>query len=76
MVDQYIQPWLRKKTVEFLGEEEETLIAFILGKMKRRCHPNEILEEVEQVLDDDAQPFVIKLWRMLLYNIKIQEAAM
>lgn len=73
IIETYIHPWLSKKMLEFLGEEEETLIQFILGKLNKKCHPNEILEEITQVLDEDAEPFVIKLWRMLIYNIKIKE---
>jgi len=72
IVETYIRPWLNKKMLEFLGEEEETIVLFILDKLKKQCHPNEILDEITQVLDDDAESFVIKLWRMLIYNIQLK----
>jgi hypothetical protein len=37
------------------------------GKLGARCAARDILEELELVLDEDAAPFVLKLWRMLVY---------
>jgi len=49
------------------GEEEESLTDFIVSKLQNRRPPDEILEELSVVLDDDAEQFVVKLWRMLVY---------
>ena len=57
-----------KKMREYLGEEEQTLTDFILTKLHKRCAPSELLTELSAVLDEDALPFVVKLWRMLIYS--------
>lgn len=37
------------------------------GKLQSRCRAEDLLEELSVVLDDAAEPFVLKLWRMLVY---------
>ena len=64
-----MKPWITKKVVEYLGEEEVTLIAFIVAKLSSHCDPKELFGELEAVLDEDAEPFVIKLWRMLIFSV-------
>ena len=66
-----MKPWIEKKMVEYLGEEEPTLIDFIITKLQNKCHPNDIYEELEPILDTEANIFVIKLWRMLIYNVLV-----
>lgn len=64
-----LRPWIVKKMVEYLGQEERTLIDFIIAKMANRCDPSQLLGELEDVLDEDAEQFVIKLWRMLIFSL-------
>ncbi len=68
MVDGTMRAWTLRKMKEYLGEEEQTLTDFILAKLHRRCRPAELLSELAAVLDEDAQPFCVKLWRMLIYS--------
>lgn len=58
-----MKPWVTKKIVEYLGEEEATLIEFVLAKMSNHMAPQEILDQLAFVLEDEAEVFVIKLWR-------------
>ena len=55
--------------MEYLGEEEATLTEFIVGKLNTRCSPTDLLVELEAVLDEDAEPFVLKLWRLLIFSV-------
>ena len=68
-----MKPWIAKKVMEYLGEEEETLINFIVSKLSAHCNPLELFGELEAVLDEDADQFVIKLWRMLIFSILKQD---
>jgi len=61
-----LRPWVAGKIVEYLGEEEETMIDFVMDQVRRRCNPEEILNEMRPVLDDDADVFVIALWKILI----------
>lgn len=69
LINSAVKSWVIKKVVEYLGEEEETLISFILNKLTHRCIPGELLTELSAVLDEDAEQFVVKLWRMLIFLI-------
>mmetsp|Transcript_21991 Transcript_21991/g.50546 ORF Transcript_21991/g.50546 Transcript_21991/m.50546 type:complete len:149 (-) Transcript_21991:946-1392(-) len=64
-----IKPFISKKMVEYLGEEEPTLVDFIITKLEGREGAEVVEAEMAKVLDDDAQVFTVKLWRMLLFEI-------
>ena len=53
----------------YTGETEAALTEFILTKLTSQCTPEALQEEMTAVLDDDAETFVIKLWRMLIFSI-------
>mmetsp|Transcript_24508 Transcript_24508/g.35133 ORF Transcript_24508/g.35133 Transcript_24508/m.35133 type:complete len:467 (+) Transcript_24508:55-1455(+) len=64
---QSLRKWVAEKIVEYLGEEETTLIDFVMDHVcNKRCAPQLILEEMELVLDEAAEDFVIQLWCILL----------
>lgn len=65
-----IKPWVTKKMVEYLGDDTGVLIDFIIAKLRNRCEPHELVAELELILDEDAIPFIMKLWRMLIFSIK------
>lgn len=68
IISEVMAAWVSKKIVEYLGEEEDQLRDFIVNKLRAHCRPVELLEELGMVLDEDAAlPFVLKLWRMLVY---------
>ena len=68
-VEQKLRPFTAKKMVEYLGEDEPSLVDHIVGKLKSRTGAASIEEGLTQILDDDAQGFVVKLWRMLCYEM-------
>lgn len=61
-------PWVKKKIVEYLGEEEATMVEFVLKKLAQHAPAREILAELQLVLDDDAEVFVKLLWRKLAFE--------
>ncbi|KAI0986134.1 hypothetical protein GJ496_005748 [Pomphorhynchus laevis] len=63
-----VKPWVNKKIIEYIGEEEPTLTDFICQKINRNVGPEEILEDVRMVLDDEAEVFVVKMWRLIVYE--------
>ena len=42
-----LRPWIVKKMVEYLGEEEKTLINFIIAKISNRCEPTDLLSKLK-----------------------------
>eukprot|EP00592_Proboscia_alata_P026963 CAMPEP_0194444578 /NCGR_PEP_ID=MMETSP0176-20130528/127357_1 /TAXON_ID=216777 /ORGANISM="Proboscia alata, Strain PI-D3" /LENGTH=896 /DNA_ID=CAMNT_0039270993 /DNA_START=177 /DNA_END=2868 /DNA_ORIENTATION=+ len=62
-----LRKWVSAKIMDYIGEEEDTMIDFVLDQiLDKRCTPAEILEEVGVVLDDDAETFVLELWKRLI----------
>lgn len=63
-----ISRWVSKKIQELLGVEEPTLVNFIMGKLGEHFTPFNMMEELGMVLDDEAETFVLKLYRMVIYE--------
>jgi hypothetical protein len=74
IVEQRLRPWIAKKIVEYLDEEEATLVDFVCTKLTEREKPRELITQLSVVLEEEAEVFVVKLWRMLLIEmIKAQQ---
>ena len=54
---------------EYLGEEEKSLIDYILTQVKTRTLPEEIFKQLKPVFDEEAETFILKMWRRLLYEV-------
>jgi RNA-binding protein 25 len=63
---QKVVPWVQKRVTEYLGEDVPTLVQFVNTQVKERAKPETIRDELVEVLDADAEAFVIKLWRFLI----------
>lgn len=61
-------PWVKKKIQEYLGEEDTTMMEFLLTKLRQHTTPQEILTELQIVLEEDAEKFVLLLWRKLAFE--------
>lgn len=65
-----MRPWISKKITEFLGEEEPTLVDYIVTSTQEHVKASQMLELLQTILDDEAEMFVLKMWRMLIFEIK------
>ncbi|XP_014669694.1 PREDICTED: RNA-binding protein 25-like [Priapulus caudatus] len=73
LMERRIKPWINKKIVEYIGEEEQTLVEFICQKVMAHSTPQSILSDVGMVLDEEAEVFVVKMWRLLIYEIEAKK---
>ncbi|KAI3909437.1 hypothetical protein MKW92_039584 [Papaver armeniacum] len=71
-----MRPWISKKITEFLGEEEPTLVDYIVSSTKEHVRASQMLELLQSILDDEAEMFVLKMWRMLIFEIKKVETGL
>ncbi|XP_019423639.1 PREDICTED: RNA-binding protein 25-like isoform X2 [Lupinus angustifolius] len=71
-----MRPWISKKIEEFLGEEENTLIDYIVSSTQEHVKASEMLERLQMILDEEAEMFVLKMWRMLIFEIKKVETGL
>lgn len=70
LMEKRIKPWVIKKIVEYLGEEEPSLTDFICSSITSKKSADNILADIRIVLDDEADVFVVKMWRLLVYEIE------
>ncbi|CAO3673690.1 unnamed protein product [Rhizopus stolonifer] len=70
LIEQKLRPFVSKKIFELLGMEEEDLVNFVLKFIREKKGPNELVSELEGALDEDAQVFVMKLWRALIFELE------
>ncbi|KAI1719593.1 PWI domain-containing protein [Ditylenchus destructor] len=68
LLEKRIKPWINKKICEYIGEEEPSLVTFICEKIAKKAEPAQILGDLSMVLDDEAEVFMIKLWRLIVYE--------
>jgi RNA recognition motif-containing protein len=64
-----LRGWVTKKIGELLGEEETKFVDFILERLAKHTPAPAFLRELQPVLDTEAEIFMIKLWRMLIFEI-------
>ncbi|KAI3497703.1 hypothetical protein L1887_33194 [Cichorium endivia] len=75
-VHERMRPWISKKITEFLGEEETTLVDYIVSSTQEHVTADEMLDRLQSILDDEAEMFVLKMWRMLIFEIKKLETGL
>ncbi|KAK9766002.1 hypothetical protein K7432_005233 [Basidiobolus ranarum] len=63
-----IEPFIAKKIVEYLGVEEKELVAFVTEHVRKHNPPQALVDELTMALDDEAPVFVMKLWRMVIFE--------
>lgn len=73
LMEKKIRPWINKKIIEYIGEPEPTLVDFICSKVLAGSQPQIILEDVQMVLDEEAEVFVVKMWRLLIYEVEAKK---
>ncbi|KAE8704965.1 Splicing factor PWI domain-containing protein / RNA recognition motif-containing protein isoform 2 [Hibiscus syriacus] len=71
-----MRPWISKKIMEFLGEEEKTLVDYIVSSTQEHVKASQMLELLQSILDEEAEMFVLKMWRMLIFEIKKVETGL
>lgn len=62
-----------EKISELLGESDEDILKFIVTKLSSHVKPNDLVDELKDLLDEDSEIFVIKLWRKLIFEMYNEE---
>ena len=70
----FLAGWVAKKVAELLGEEP-SFCQFIKEQLAAQVSADTMLEALRDVLDEDAESFVLKLWQILIYEcLKIEHS--
>ncbi|XP_034018025.1 RNA-binding protein 25b [Thalassophryne amazonica] len=73
LMERRVRPWINKKIIEYIGEEEATLVDFVCSKVMAHSSPQSILDDVAMVLDEEAEVFIVKMWRLLIYETEAKK---
>ncbi|KAJ9054093.1 hypothetical protein DSO57_1018219 [Entomophthora muscae] len=63
-----VRSFAEKKILEYLGVQEPALLKFVMGHLKTHQPPQALVEELEKALDEEGATFVMKLWRMIIFE--------
>jgi len=67
-LEETLRPWITKKMQEYLGEENPGMVEFVLNKLTARIAPQALVTSLAAALDREAESFVQKLWRMVVFE--------
>lgn len=68
-----LKKWIASKLEELLGEEESSMTQFVFEKVMQHTPAASLYKDLYEVLEDDAKAFIIKLYRIIIYEIKKHE---
>ncbi|EJD51004.1 hypothetical protein AURDEDRAFT_121442 [Auricularia subglabra TFB-10046 SS5] len=68
VIDKKIEPLTRRKMEKYIGEVDEELLMFVIEHLKDKKGPQKLLEGLEPVLMEEAEEFVIALWRQVIFE--------
>ncbi|KAJ9125126.1 hypothetical protein QFC22_000080 [Naganishia vaughanmartiniae] len=69
VLDKKVFPVVREKLVSILGDLEiDELFNFVVEHVQQHASPQTIVEGLEPVLDEEAEPLVVLLWRALAFE--------
>ncbi|KAI8628185.1 hypothetical protein F5Y19DRAFT_438439 [Xylariaceae sp. FL1651] len=67
VIREKLRPFVEKKLVEYLGVQEQLLIEVVEEHLRKHGQPGELVDELAEALDDEAEALVKKLWRMVIF---------
>mgnify|MGYP003729577829 CR=1 FL=1 len=73
LMEKRIRPWVTKKIAEYMGEKEVDLIDFVCTLLNAHTDGSAMLREVAIVLDDEAEKFVVHMWRLLIFELEAKK---
>jgi RNA-binding protein 25 len=91
VIDTKIKPFVTDKIKASLGDPDEDLVDFVLENIRDRKRPEDIIDGLEpvsyivpfwdvqltyQVLDEEAVPLTIQLWRLLAFESAAHRAGL
>ncbi|KAL5403286.1 hypothetical protein PMIN03_009990 [Paraphaeosphaeria minitans] len=66
-IDDDIKRWAGNKVLDLLGVQEDMIVDTIVEHLRSHNGAQSLVENLEPVLEDEAESLVKKLWRMVIY---------
>ncbi|PNS20142.1 U1 snRNP-associated protein usp107 [Sphaceloma murrayae] len=67
VVGRELRPYVEKKIMESLGVQEELLVTAVEGVIRRHGKAEEVVRELEETLDEEAEMVARRVWRMVVF---------
>ncbi|KAF2824250.1 hypothetical protein CC86DRAFT_383919 [Ophiobolus disseminans] len=67
IIEKDIREWTANKALELTGVQDDDLVDAVVQHLRKKGSPQSLVEELEPVLDEEAESLVKKLWRMVIY---------
>ncbi|EER25729.1 hypothetical protein CPC735_041730 [Coccidioides posadasii C735 delta SOWgp] len=67
ILGEQLKPFVEKKIMEYLGVQEQMLVDVVEEHVRKRGSPQELVEQLDGALDEEAEVLVKKLWRMIIF---------
>ncbi|KAJ5787096.1 hypothetical protein N7457_002086 [Penicillium paradoxum] len=67
IISDQLKPFVEKKIVEYLGVQEQMLVDVVEEHVRKHGSPQELVEQLAEALDEEAEVLVRKLWRMIIF---------
>jgi hypothetical protein len=68
IVEEKMRPWTVKKVKVLISQDDPVLVDFVIDNLNKKLTPQRFLEELTEVLDEDAKGFVLECWRRLIFE--------
>ncbi|CAK0735899.1 hypothetical protein CVIRNUC_000658 [Coccomyxa viridis] len=61
-----LSKWVLKKTVEVLGQEEPSMVDYVMSLVKQHKQPAQMVDTLSAIMDNETEPFVLNLFRLII----------
>lgn len=69
VLERKLRPWLEKKIDIAMGGQQSDLVEWVLRRVHAASTPDVLISELSRYLDDNAEPMVERIWRMLAFEL-------
>jgi hypothetical protein len=66
-IEDRLKPFVEKRSMEYLGVVEDLMWDVVADALKKHEGPEKLAEELADLLEDETEGFVKKLWRMVVF---------
>lgn len=68
IIEKRLRPWVAKQITDYLGVEETRVIKLIVKNVAKKHPPQEIEDKLETFLQAEAEVFVKRMWKFLVFE--------
>jgi len=63
-----LTPWLVRKVKDFIGSYDRELVEYIIRRVRLRTDPAELIADLRQYIDEEADELVKQIWSVLVFE--------